>query len=213
MLKNLMPSLNMLIDKDYMFFKTEETEVLISSILSQLTPVSKPVIMQVSGIPGAGKSTYCKTHILDNFLYLSFDNVMLSLKGYQRELENKGSVYAFSKYEMEARVIGYELLNRAISKRLNIMFEHSGTNDAHIELFKNISTLGYKTVVNFIVCDKALAIKRVEQRTSKTKRYVPESHIEERYSKLNFYIKEYQKIASEVNILDGANNFASLKKI
>lgn len=213
MIKILMPSLNSLVDKDYLFLKNEETESLIKSMLKSLHPVPNPTILQISGIPGSGKSTYCKTHQIDNFLYLSFDKIMVSLKSYQETLKLYGSVEAFNRYEMVARVIGYELLNRAISMRLNIMFEHSGTNNAHIELFKNITKLGYKTAVNFIMCNKELAIKRAEDRAKETKRYVPRSLIEERANKFNFYIKEYQKITSEINILDGANNFSSLKKI
>ena len=213
MIKNLMPSLNSLVDKDYLFLKTEETENLIASMLQPLYPEDNPTILQISGIPGSGKSTYCKTHPLDNFLYLSFDKIMILLKGYQDAIKLYGSVEAFNRYEMVARVIGYELLNRAISMRLNIMFEHSGTNSAHIELFKNITKLGYKTAVNFIMCDKELAIQRAEDRAKETKRYVPKSLIEERASKFDFYIKEYQKIVAEIKILDGANNFSLLKKI
>ncbi len=213
MLKILMPSLNTLVDKDYLFIKTKETENLITSLLQNITPVENPTILQVSGIPGAGKSTYCKEHLLENFLYLSFDKIMVSMPEYQRDLKLQGSKEAFNKYEMQARIIGYEVLNRAISKRINIMFEHSGTNDAHIELFKNISKLGYKTIVNFIVCSKDIAIKRAEERVKQTKRYVPKTLIEERAGKVEYYISQYPKIVSEINILDGANNFSLLKKI
>ncbi len=95
---------------------------------------------------------------------------MESLSGYQTELKQNGSVSAFQKYEMPARIIGYELLRRAVNRRVNIMFEHSGTNKAHLELFKNIKKKGYKTAVDFIFCDTSLAVKIAAARAEKTRR-------------------------------------------
>ena len=145
-----MPSIVNLVSIDYKSIKSQETERIIETAL-RVKPSASPKLMQVSGVPGAGKSTYCKMHKSGEYLYLSFDEIMVSLQGYQQELLLRGMQEAFKKYEMIARVIGYELLSRAIKKRINIMLEHSGTNEAHLELFRNITTMGYKTVVNFIL--------------------------------------------------------------
>ena len=142
-----------------------------------------------------------------------FDKIMLSLSGYQRDLALYGSVAAYGKYEMPARIIGYELLRRAVNLKLNIMFEHSGTNQAHLELFQNIRKKGYRTAVDFIVCNTGLAIARAEERTKKTSRYIPEEVIRKRASGLQSYIAAYQKLTPAVKLLDGANNFSPLKKI
>lgn len=213
MLKILMPSLKELVDKDYSSIKTKETEAIINGAMFGLISSKSPTLLQVSGIPGAGKSTYCATNLLPNYLYLSFDKIMTSLKGYQQELLLNGNEIAFKKYEMIARVIGYELLDRALGKKLNIMFEHSGTNSAHLELFKNIKDKGYKTAVNFIVCDTNLAIKRAKERAVKLNRHVPESLIKERAQHFSEYIDAYKKLTPSINVYDGANNFALLKKI
>jgi len=213
MLKTLMPSLSELITADYSTIKTKESEQLIKAFLTGLTSVENPELKQISGIPGSGKSTFCAAHLPNNFLLLSFDKIMTSLKGYQRLLKKEGAVVAYSRYEMPARIIGYELLRRAIRKKLNIMFEHSGTNHAHLELFKHLPKKGYKTSVNFIVCDTSLAIKRVKRRAEEQHRYVPERLIMERASGFKNYISAYQKIASTVAYFDGANNFQQLKKI
>ena len=213
MLSVLMPSLCNLVDKDYSSIKNDETEVLIQSMLQGLKGVKTPTLLQVSGIPGAGKSTYCKAHQLQNYLYISFDKIMISLQSYKEDLQNYGEVKAFTNNEMKARIIGYELLNRALTLHYNIMLEHSGTNDAHIELFKNIKSQGYQTSINFIVCNTSLAIKRAKVREKETKRHVPETLIKERADKFNFYLNQYQGIVEKINILDGANNFSLLKKI
>jgi len=213
MLKVLMPSLNELITTDYKSIRSAESERLIEASLKGLTPEAQPELLQVSGIPGAGKSTYCAMHQKRNFLFLSFDKIMESLSGYQTELKQNGSVRAFQKYEMPARIIGYELLRRAVNRRVNIMFEHSGTNKAHLELFKNIKAKGYKTAVDFIICDTALAVKRAAARAERTQRYVPETLILERAAKIKEYMAVYKKEVKNIEVLDGGNNFYPLNEI
>lgn len=213
MLKTLMPSLPELISADYQAVKSKESEELIASLLCGLTPVKNPELRQISGIPGSGKSTFCAAHLPQNFLFLSFDKIMTSLKGYQRLLKEKGAVVAYNQYEMPARIIGYELLRRAIRKKINIMFEHSGTNHAHLELFKHLPKKGYKTSVEFIMCNTDLAIQRAKKRVTEQKRYVPENLILERAARFKDYIAAYQKVATSVSYFDGANNFQPLKKI
>ncbi|MCM1324682.1 MAG: ATP-binding protein [Acetobacter sp.] len=213
MLKVLMPSITQLVTADYASIKTAESEKLINDSLRGLTPVIHPELLQISGIPGAGKSTFCAANMKKNYLFLSFDRIMIALTGYQQELKLNGSVAAFQKYEMPARIIGYELLRRALNKRVNIMFEHSGTNQAHLELFRNIREKGYKTSVDFIICDTVTAIKRAQIRAAETKRYVPEKLILERAAKFKEYVSAYQKETSHIALFDGGNNFRPLNKL
>ena len=213
MLQSLMPSLKELISADYLSVKTAESERIIGDSLKGLIPVSRPQLKQISGIPGAGKSTYCITHMPTNYLFLSFDKIMTSMSGYQKTLKAKGAEAAYEQYEMPARIIGYELLRRALNKKVNIMFEHSGTNNAHIEMFKNLPAIGYQTEADFIVCDTALAISRIQKRHREISRYVPESLVRERAGKFKDYMKIYKQIAIKTSVLDGANNFELLKKI
>lgn len=213
MLKTLMPSLKELISAEYKAVKSAESEQLIASFLSGLTSVSNPELRQISGIPGSGKSTFCAKYLPQNFMLLSFDKIMTALSGYQKALKAKGAEYAYKTYEMPARIIGYELLRRAIAKKYNIMFEHSGTNAAHLELFKNLPKKGYKTSVDFIVCDTSLAIERTKKRVKEINRYVPETLVLERANGIKNYMAAYQKLAAKTSFFDGANNFAPLKKI
>lgn len=213
MLKILMPSLSELVNADYASVKSAEGERLINKSLSGLIPSAAPELLQISGIPGAGKSTFCAAHPKKNYLFLSFDRIMTALRGYQEELKKNGSVAAFQKYEMPARIIGYELLRRALNKKVNIMFEHSGTNKAHLELFRNIRQKGYTTAVDFIICDTATAIRRAQKRAEETKRYVPETLILERAAKFKEYMDAYKKETARIALFDGGNNFLPLNKI
>ncbi|MBR2273375.1 MAG: zeta toxin family protein [Alphaproteobacteria bacterium] len=210
-LKTIMPSLPQLITDDYAAVKSAESEKIIAKLLEGLSPVKEPEFCQVSGIPGSGKSTFCKKHLPKNYLFLSFDQIMISLFGYQQMLKTKGIIAAYQQYEMTARIIGYEVLRRALQNHLNIMLEHSGTNQAHLELFKNLPKEGYKTTVDFIICDIDLAIKRAHKRALETKRYVPEQLIVERAEKFNQYRQAYQNLANKVISFDGQNNFKIIK--
>ena len=213
MIQVLMPSVSQLITADYKSIKSLETERLINQTLKGLYPVKHPELRQVSGIPGAGKSSYCATHLPPNFALISFDAIMVKLKGYQKVLKESGAARAYAEYEMPARIIGYELLQRAIHLKLNIMLEHSGVNEAHIELFQNLAKRGYKTTVDCVMCKTDVALQRTQKRAEEINRYVPESVVLERASKIKEYMAKYQKIATSVAFLDGENNFAPLSKI
>ena len=213
MLSVLMPSINQLVTADYKSIKSVESERLINEALKGLYPVKNPELRQISGIPGSGKSTYCATHLPQNFAMISFDAIMLKLKGYQNALKASGAAYAYAEYEMPARIIGYELLRRAVMLRLNIMLEHSGVNEAHIELFQNLIKRGYKTSVNCVVCGTDVALLRTKKRAAEINRYVPENVVLERAAKVKEYMAKYQKIASSVTFVDGENNFIPLNKI
>ena len=213
MLKTLMPSLSQLITADYKSIKTAESEKIISSLLRGLQTVEIPELRQISGIPGAGKSTYCQAHLPQNYLFLSFDKIMVELSGYKKTLAEEGAVSAYKKYEMPARIIGYEVLRRALRNHYNILFEHSGTNNAHIEMFKNLPKKGYKTSVDFIICDTQTAIRRTKEREKKINRYVSEDVIKERAAGFTKYMSIYKKITPQIKYLDGTNNFIPLNKI
>ena len=185
MLTLLMPSIDELITQGYNDIKTSETENIITSALKGIISSKEPLLWQVSGIPGAGKSTYCNMYRKPNFLYVSFDKIMQQLSGYKKELAANGALSAYKKYEMQARIIGYELLMRGISSKLNIMLEHSGSNNAHLELFKNVKSQGYKTAVSFIVCDVNTAINRTKIREKKEKRHIPEELVLKRAEVFN----------------------------
>ena len=58
MLKILMPSLSELVNADYASVKSAESERLINKSLSGLIPSAAPELLQISGIPGAGKSYF-----------------------------------------------------------------------------------------------------------------------------------------------------------
>lgn len=205
-LQVLMPQIGKLIPYEYEQIKTPMYEDIIEEQLSYGRAQNSPYFLQISGIPGAGKSAFSRHHKDKDALYISFDKIMEQLPDYQKDLEQYGSVEAFNRWEIPARVIGYEILRRAVERNINIKLEHSGVNEAHIELLKNLKELGFKTEVDFILCREDIAYQRALEREQRTKRHTPKSLIEERSAKVKEYLPKYKSIADTLNVYDSSHN-------
>lgn len=197
---DIMPSVKNLIPYDYEKIKSAEYDNVINAILQKLKSLKHRTFIQVSGCPGAGKTTFCHNNFADNFL--SFDSIMEHLPSYQNDLKKYGEKEAFSRWEIVARIIGYEVLRRAVEQNLGIVLEHSGVNPAHLELFDNIKKRGYNTKSCFVLCDLPTAQKRASEREKITHRHTPKTMIKERFAKINSYIPQYKKVADEVDVYD-----------
>ena len=193
---DLMPSVKDLIPYDYEHIRSEEYEKIVCDFLGKCP--KERFFEQVSGAPGAGKTTFCQKSI--NGCFLSFDKIMEDLPSYQKDLIEYGSKKAFQNNEIVARVIGYEILRRAVDSGCKLVLEHSGVNLAHLELFCNLKKLKYKTRVDFVISDLKTLLERVKVREAITKRHTPKKMVEQRYALVNEYIEKYRKIADEVKV-------------
>ncbi len=203
-LDELMPDIYQMISYDYQSIKSVDFETVLSSVQKDTKSKDMPTLVQVSGMPAAGKSTYCQQFLKENpdYIYVGFDKIMESLDGYRQDVRRFGSVQAFLNWEMPARVIGYELLKRLIGTKNNILLEHSGTNDAHIQLMKNVKKKGYKTKVYFVMCDEQKAMHRAVQREKETGRHTPPEIIHERAGALKKYMELYKVVVDDFKIFE-----------
>ncbi len=154
------------------------------------------LFVNVSGIPGAGKTTYCEKKIKagEKFIYISFDKIMEEMFFYQEDV-NKDSKKAFSRWELPARILGYEILVNLINLKCPILFEHSSANLMHLELFKYLKEqCGYKVEMHFVPISVGEACLRVEKREAITKRHTPTTFIIKRSEVLKDLIPKYKKI-------------------
>lgn len=198
---DLMPSLDGLVAYGYSEIKNYGYEDIIEGFLSGLKPEDYPHFVQVSGIPGAGKTTHAKKILQKNFAFIAFDQVMEKIPEYAEDVDKRGIEEAFKAWEMPARVVGYELLRRAIYRKLNVVLEHSGVNQSHIELMKNIKSYGYSTRVDFLICDLESAILRCKKREKKTKRHTPEHLVRERGALVVEYAEKYKTMVNEFRLI------------
>lgn len=202
-LTQLIPNVSIVIPYEYEEIKNEEYESIINYYLSDKFPGKFPKLVHMGGIPGSGKSTFYRKNVdkyYKDFVFIGFDNVMKKISSYDYDVEKFGSVEAFSRWEIPARVAGYELLRRAVEAKYNIFLDHSGLCPPHLELLKNIKNYGYETEMHFIRCDLKKAFLRAEIREKKTKRHTPKKLIEDRYELSKTYINEYEKVVDKLFI-------------
>jgi predicted kinase len=199
--------------KDGSFVNQAEDVIkeLLPEVSNEASDGVQPFILHTAGIPCSGKSYFSQQLMSENKLpqntvYVQFDEIMEKLKPYQEDTkylieelgEDEGIKQAFANWEIPARIIGYELLERAIEKKRHILFDHSASFKGHIELLKNLKDeMGYKIEMHFFDISIEEAKKRVKVREKKTKRYTPESMLFERKKVLNEMIGDYKKIADK----------------
>lgn len=187
---------------EYRKIKTTESEALINAYLQQASSQTNPLIIHMAGIPGAGKTTFYHSRPWPEHVFIAFDDIMENLNSYKKDRKILGNAAAFSKWELPARVIGYELLCRAVEKRKNIFFDNGGSSQAHLDLMQNIKKFGYNSEMYYIFCSLDTAINRAVQREKETNRYTPPEIIQERYIKILKNVKEYQKIVDKFYHVD-----------
>lgn len=110
------------------------------------------------------------------------------------------------------RIVGYELLRRAVEARADIYFEHSGVNRPHVQLIENLKKYGYRTEMHFILCSLAVAEARAKAREQQTNRHTPPSLIAERYNLVNTYLQTYAAKADSLYVYDSTENSFSLSR-
>ena len=113
--------------------------------------------------------------IIDKFkdyIFVSFDAIMEAHPQYQKDVKELGAIKAFQKWEIPARIAGYELLRRAVATKKNIFFDHSGAPKCHQNLLKDIKKHGYKTEMYYIYCSPELAVQRAQARELETKSFI-----------------------------------------
>lgn len=204
-LSDLIPEYQKTIPYTYEAVACPAYEQLIAVFLSGHHPSLQPRFIHMSGIPGSGKSTFYHQHDWGDTLILDFDRVMEAIPDYRQDLEKMGSSLAFKKWEIPARVIGYELLCRAVSLSLNIFFDHGGIDQTHIDLMKNIKKYNYTTEMYHISCDFETAIRRTIAREHVTRRHTPRELICQRAALLDKFLKEYQKIIDTIYYYDSTS--------
>lgn len=171
-------------------------EKIIDESLSDCQTQESPYLINVSGIPGAGKSTFCKKLMgkseYADALYIGFDTIMENeLLPYVNE-EADNPAEAFRRWELPARIAGYELLKRAVARKHAIIFEHSAALAQHLSLFKVLQQKGYKIHFYHLSVKVEEAIRRVRSR----KRHLPPGYIDQRHRILQELLPEYQKICT-----------------
>ena len=190
----------------YNQIQSPEFDAIIDSFLTQAPTVPHPVIIHMAGIPGAGKTTFYHSRPWPQHIFIAFDDIMEDISDYNSDLLELGTAGAFGKWELTARIIGYELLRRAVSAKKNIFFDNGGSSQAHLHLLQNIKKFGYTSEMYYISCSLDTAIARAIAREKEINRHIPVETIKERYIKTLNNIKEYKKIVDRFYHFDSTES-------
>lgn len=178
----------------------DEYEHLILECLQQHPMNIKAKMLVVAGIPFSGKSAYIESLFHtepSNYLYISFDAIMQKLSVYQDLMQSRGPEIAFKQTELLARIVGYELLHRAVEAKLSIVFEHSSTLKEHVELYRVIRDFyGYQMEMTLMDVSLDVAAQRANKSNGKRdgNRHTPIHYLEERHNMLQELLPEYETI-------------------
>lgn len=205
-LNALMPDIYALIPYDYSAIKNPDYDKVISFYLTKATSQNHPKFVQVGGIPGSGKSTFCHNHHWNEQLFISFDAIMENIPEYRSDIYKLGHIESFKKWELPARIIGYEILRLAIMKKANIFLEHSGVCTPHVQLIKSLKKCGYETQMHYILCNLDVACTRALAREKITSRHTPPTLIAERYNLVKTYLETYSKMVDSLCVYDTTEN-------
>ena len=167
---------------------------MIEGALAHTTPAAHPKILHMLGIPASGKTTYLRDNPSPGAVLISFDAIMESLPEYRNDNRRVGAEKAFAKWESCARAIGYELLFRSIERKLDIMFDHSGSRPDHVRLLEELKlNHGYRIEIVALKIDEGLAVRRAATRD----RHLPPEYIAQRKHVLDGLVPQYRAIADD----------------
>ena len=116
-LQTIIPDIKNMIPYEYDVIASAEYDSIINKYLNVNAKENTPYLFHLCGIPGAGKTTFYHTHKWPNHVFIGFDDIMEDISQYKKDTLNIGSVAAFKKWEIPARIIGYELFRRAVSEK------------------------------------------------------------------------------------------------
>ncbi|MBE6444592.1 MAG: hypothetical protein E7019_00835 [Alphaproteobacteria bacterium] len=194
---DLIPNIHELIPYEYSTIKSPLYEDIINHFLSQADNTSTPVLIHPLGAPGSGKTTFYTSNSWSSHVLVAFDNIMEAIPQYQSDCQNLGNVKAFEKWQIPARIIGYELLRRAIEQKKNIFFDHGGSNQGHIQLIKSIKKYRYTSEMHFIDCPLEICLQRCTQREKQIHRHTPKDMVISRHNQTKLLIDQYKKICDK----------------
>lgn len=205
-LTEIIPDIMDTIPFTYQKIKSPEYDNIIQQFLKEAKVSNCPKIINMGGIPGAGKSTFYHNNKWLPHVLVDFDNIMENLPSYQKDINTIGNTESFKKWEITARIIGYEILRQAIEMRCNIFFDNGGLFSTYANLLSNIKKYNYSTEMHFINCDIETAFKRTAKREELLHRHTPRETIENRNQVVSDFISKYKNIIDNLYIYDNSND-------
>lgn len=171
-----------------------EFESIIAEELAERQPSDAPELINFMGLTASGKTTQAMRYLAKypGHVFVAFDDIMEKLSHYRCDFEADREK-AFLRWEIPARAMGYVLLDRAIERRLPVVFEHSNSMAEHVELYHEIEAMGYQIHIRYLNAPLALLLRRLPGRM----RYFSPEKIIERQRTVEQILGRYKEIAGD----------------
>ena len=193
----------------------KEYKHLYEVFLKDLTSsTEQPKLIIFSGGPGAGKTTYRKKYFenLNNFHIHDMDEVLVHLKGYQKDLQNYGAKTAFENWWPTAQTIANQFVRYAFSHRLNVIYDRTcGTETSLSDLKHAIENLGYHAVMYAFTLPEKETLQRVRKRSKTEGRVVTDEIVREYAKRFSALFPKYKNFIDEVHLFLGPHEIYAQK--
>jgi len=155
-----------------------------------------PYLVHMMAVPGAGKTSFVSVlakRLSDTCpAVVAFDRIMEAIPEYQSESDKEK---AFALWELPARAAGYVLIKNLLTKKANIIFDHSASFDAHVKILDYAKRCGYRVAMVRILIPLDVAKRRIELRQTEQQRHTPLCYVDERDEKLKQLLCAYKEAA------------------
>ena len=129
------------------------------------------------------------------------DAVMSEIPEYRAEtLANP--MAAFRRWEIPARKLAEEILERAVERRCDIVYDRTCAFSDTISFLKRLRLTGYQIRVCFVWADLEECLRRAELRAKTSRRSVPEEIIVQRAEALRSLVPQYCALANTFDIFE-----------
>lgn len=174
---------------------------------SHLTAGYPPTIYAMAGIPGSGKSVFVDAAIKrgefpENAFLLDPDRLMLAMPEYINDLTLMGAASAFRNWEIPARLLAYELAERAAIKGVSIIQDMGSVRRENYDRLAQLKQRGYKIEMTYIYCPVEEALRRLQTRSS---RHTAASMVKERAGSLALLLPNYVELCDTFRVLDNSD--------
>jgi predicted ABC-type ATPase len=172
---------------------------------------SKPTIYAIAGGPAAGKTSYIAKALQAGTLPAAAfihdcDAVMVSLAGYQQQLDLEDPIRAFNTWELPARQLAEEHLQQQVAAKQDIIYDRTCALPSSFSFLKNlVNNHGYRLIIQVLHVDPEIAYKRALSREAETMRHVPKDIISERFEMVSRLWFDYLSLATEAYLLDNSD--------
>lgn len=175
----------------------------LSGLLRLLAGCPARTALVMSGIPGAGKSSFLQLLqsrglIRPEAYWLDPDGAMKAMPEYRRDFKVLGQDEAYARWELPARRIAYAGFEEARRAGLPVVIDMACARRENLDMVRALKDGGYTVYMIQVLCPPEVAHQRARRRD----RPMPLDRIIERMAGIAALAPEFRNLADDYLVLD-----------